>query len=286
MNAPCRTGGWWDAHNHLQDERFGGRQETLIAEAADAGVEAMVVNGSCEADWPQVLALASKNPRVIPSVGYHPWYVPERSPHWKERLITCLEEGRAAVGEIGLDRWKQGLAYDGQEEVFLAQMAVASDRDLPVTVHCLEAWGRLLELLRNGPRARRGFLLHSYGGSAELVPELVRLGAYFGFPGYFLGERKQRQRETFRRIPIERLLVETDAPDQCLPEALDRWRLGDASGRRINHPANLRAVIEGLAAWLGMEVAALGTRTAENARVLFGGLGSQGLRDVVPRSLG
>jgi TatD DNase family protein len=263
---------FYDAHNHLQDDRFGGRQLELLAACAKAGVARMVVNGACEADWPQVLALARQNPLVLPSFGYHPWYLHERTPVWRERLAECLEAVPSAVGEIGLDRWKPGLPYAEQEEVFLAQLALAARRNLPVSIHCLQAWGRLEELLRDHARPARGVVLHSYGGPAEMVPGLARLGAYFSFPGYFLHARKLRQRETFKHVPADRLLVETDAPDQLLPEDRNRWPLTGAEGQALNHPANLVAVYQGLAEVLGEPVADLAARVEENFRRVFGGM--------------
>ena len=263
----------YDAHNHLQDERFGGAQAALLAASGRMGVMRMVVNGSCEADWPQVLVLARVHPLVLPSLGYHPWYVGERTDGWIENLRRRLDEWPAAVGEIGLDRWKPGLAYEGQEEVFVAQLRLAAERELPVSIHCLQAWGRMLELLRTNPRPARGFLLHSYGGSQELVAPLAKLGAYFSFPGYFAHERKARQRETFRHVPPERLLIETDAPDQLLPDALNGHPLADGkSGKPLNHPANLGAVYRCVAGLLGEPVELLAGRMEENFRRLFGGL--------------
>src|SRR5258706_15363205 len=96
---------FYDAHNHFQDGRFGNQQDALIAEARKVGVRKMVVNGSCEEDWPQVLALAKKFPEVIPSFGYHPWYVKERTADWQKTLVNFLDGTPSAVGEIGLDRW-------------------------------------------------------------------------------------------------------------------------------------------------------------------------------------
>ena len=84
----------------------------------------------------------------------------------------------------------------------------------------------------------RGFLLHSYGGSAELVPQLVDLGAYFSFSGYFLHEKKYKTRKAFSHIPSDRLLIETDAPDMLPPEDIISHPL---SGN-LNHPANLTAI--------------------------------------------
>jgi TatD DNase family protein len=262
----------YDAHNHLQDERFGGKQVELIAAAETEGVVRMVVNGACEEDWAQVQALARKFPVAQPSFGYHPWYLHERTERWQSVLVRYLNETpKAVVGEIGLDKWKPGLPYQGQEEVFVWQLRLAAERNVAANIHCLQAWGRMVDLLREGPRPERGFLLHSYGGSAELIAPLAKLGAYFSFPGYYLLERKERQREVFKQIPLERLLVESDAPDQSLPEELNRHPLAAPStGKAINHPANLRVVYEGLAKVRGMAVEALAKQLEENFKRLFG----------------
>lgn len=262
---------FYDAHNHLQDARFAGRQSELLAACASAGIARMVVNGACEADWPDVLALSRQNIMILPSFGCHPWYLGERTPDWLVQLEKFLDVTPGAVGEIGLDRWKPDLPYAGQEEVFLAQLRLATARNLPASIHCLQAWGRLHDLLRENPRPTCGFVLHSFGGSAEMIPAFAKLGAYFSFPGYFLHERKRRQREAFRKVPPERLLIETDAPDQLLPEEKILHPLAAADGRPLNHPANLPAVYAGLAAWLGEPPEPLAARVEENFRRVFGG---------------
>ena len=261
----------YDAHNHLQDDRFGGRTAELLSACDHEGVARMVVNGACEDDWPQVLTLARQYPQVLASFGLHPWYVGERTRDWQKQIARFLDEAPCAVGEIGLDRWKPGLAYEHQEDVFAWQFRLAHERDLPVSIHCLQAWGRLHDLLRELPHLRRGFLLHSYGGPREMVPALAKLGAYFSFPGYFAHERKARQREAFRHVPPDRLLIETDAPDQPLPEALNAYPLrASATGQAINHPANLGAVYRFVAEMLGEPLASLATRVEENFARLFG----------------
>ena len=302
---------FYDAHNHLQDDRFSGRQAELMAACARAGIARMVVNGACEADWPQVLALARQFPlmarvetsniqhptsnaqqtrepgpldvrcsmfdvrcsQILPSFGYHPWYLHERTPDWQKNLVTFLDAVPSAVGEIGLDRWKPDLPYDGQEEVFIAQLRIAAERNLPVSIHCLQAWGRMLEILRSDPRPARGFLLHSYGGPKELVKPFADLGAYFSFPGYYAHERKERQRETFQHVPADRLLIETDAPDQSLPDNLNQFPLTDsATGKPINHPANLAAVYAFAAQLRSVSLEQLAAQVEQNFLRLFGGL--------------
>ena len=260
----------YDAHNHLQDERLALHRASILAALEPEGIARMVVNGSCEEDWPEVLALARQSPRIIPSFGYHPWYVRERTADWKTKLRACLDQAPAAIGEIGLDRWKADGDPGDQEEVFIGQLRLAAERGLPASIHCLQAWGRMLEILRAEPRPKCGFLLHSYGGSRELLEPLAELGAYFSFPGYFAHDRKTRQRETFRHVPPDRLLVETDAPDQLLPDALNSHPLTDASsGRPLNHPANLGAVYTFLAQWLNEPIAALAKRVEDNFQRLF-----------------
>ena len=158
-----------------------------------------------------------------------------------------------------------------QEEVFAWQLRLAAERNLPVSIHCLQAWGRLLEILRAGPRLRCGFLLHSFGGPREMIAPLAELGAYFSLPGYFAHERKARQRETFRHVPPDRLLIETDAPDQLLPAERIQYPLVDpATGKAINHPANLGGVYRFAAELLGESLEALAERVGENFRRLFG----------------
>ena len=297
----------YDAHNHFQDERFGGRQAELISACAHEGIVCMVVNGSGEADWPQVIALAKQFPltqplvtlspsggegrvrgqratgehivrgvslpQILPSFGYHPWYVHERTPAWEQSLVRFLEQVPSAVGEIGLDRWKPDLSYEGQEEVFITQLQLAAERNLPVSIHCLQTWGRMLEILKTEPRPARGFLLHSYGGPKEMVKPFADLGAYFSLPGYYAHERKLRQRETFNHVPPDRLLIETDAPDQSLPAERNRFPLIEpTTGRELNHPANLQAIYEFAAELLGEAPDALAARVEANFLRLFSGL--------------
>ncbi len=298
-----------DAHNHLHDERFSGRQDELIEACRGVGITRMVVNGSSESDWDAVAALARRHPDlVIPAFGVHPWYVHERTPAWKDRLNRLLDDvPGAVVGEIGLDRWilecpptaraavspelatHRAATMAEQVDVFGEQWEIAAERNLPASVHCLQAWGPLADRLRSGPRRACGFLLHSYGGPVEMVGPLAAMGAYFGFPGYFLHARKGRHRETFRAIPEDRLLVETDAPDQRLPvdeelgevlgtaEGMPKaweWAGGEPVARPLNHPANLGRVYHGLAKVRGVQLEALAASIAANFTRLFGAGGS------------
>jgi TatD DNase family protein len=267
---------FYDAHNHLQDGRlYGGGapdQEQVARLLAECGEEqgGMVVNGTSESDWGAVLKLARERSGIIPAIGIHPWFVKERKADWLENFKKTLDANPGCViGEIGLDKWIEGYDLPQQEEVFRAQLGVAAERGLPMAIHCLKAWGRLLEILSSNARPGCGFLLHSYGAAAELVEPLSKLGAYFSVSGYFALPRKRRQFEVFRKVPLERLLIETDAPDMCLPEDLDRFHAQDSNGDRINHPGNLRAIYGEVVALLGMGVEELSGQMEENFKRLF-----------------
>ncbi len=259
----------YDAHNHLQDPRLAGRQEDLLRQSLESGLVRAVVNGSCEADWAAVQQLARSHSEVVPCYGCHPWFLDQRSDEWLAQLEQYLQDPASAVGEIGLDRSKQGLSYDGQEEAFLVQWRLASRLNRPASIHCQHAWGRLMDLVRANPGPQCGWLLHSFGGSQEWIPELHRLGAYFSFSGSFLNPRKTRLRETFRHVPPDRLLIETDAPNQPLVSPLSSHLLQTDQGQILNHPANLRVVYEELARFLGLDPQIMAAQVESNFQRLF-----------------
>lgn len=252
----------FDSHNHLQ--RFADPAR-IIAEARDAGVAGCVVNGTREADWPQVADLARRFPDFVrPAFGLHPWWAHERSPDWLVRLEDMLDRFPAAsIGECGLDGWVDGPPLEVQRAVFLPQLALARRRGLPLTVHALHAWEPLFDALAEEAPPER-FLLHSFGGSAELVKRLTPLGAWFSFSGHFLHPRKAKVVDAFRTVPRDRLLLETDAPDMRPPDDFAPHRAAEG-----NHPANLPAIARGLAARLGTDPESLAALTARNHQRFF-----------------
>ena len=261
-----------DAHNHLHDARLAPHRAAILEQLAQLPIERAVVNGTREDDWDAVASLSREQPFVIPSFGLHPWYVASRTPHWLDELRAHLESHpNAGVGEIGLDRWIEGHDPKVQNEIFLPQLALAAELNRPVTIHCLRAWGALDELMRTHPLPQRGFLLHAYGGPQEMVAGFAKLGGYFSFNAYFLHERKARQREVFRHIPADRLLVETDAPDMRPSDEFTAFPLHDASGKPINHPGHIVLAYEQLAAIRGVPVETLAKQVAENFARLFDG---------------
>ncbi|MEI7910794.1 MAG: TatD family hydrolase [Verrucomicrobiota bacterium] len=257
---------WIDCHNHLHFSGLGDH-EPLLAALRAAGVERCVVNATAEADWEAVAALAAAHPAVVvPAFGIHPWHAPEIGAQWRERLVGLLERfPQAGVGECGLDRCASGAGADLQVPLFLAQVRLARELRRALTIHCVRAWGLLLEALAvEAPPP--GFLMHGYVGSLETARRLLPLGAYFAFSGGGLQPRRAAVLEVFRRLPPERIVLETDAPEMLPPPAFVSHPLAGAR----NHPANLPAIGGGLARALGMRAEDLAELTTRNARACFG----------------
>jgi TatD DNase family protein len=264
----------YDAHNHLHDARLNSlNRGAVVAELAKFGLQRMVVNGTEPEDWTAVETLARALPEVVmPSYGVHPWRVAEAGNDWFPRLQRMLDRARGPVGigEVGLDRWIEDPAVELQETIFRAQLRLAAERNLPLTIHCLRAWGPLVQILREEELPARGFLIHSVGASPETIRELSFLGAYFSVSGPFGDPAKLKYQEALRAIPPDRLLIETDAPDMLPPPELRLASVVDAeTGKELCHPFNLLCTYVFVREFLGLEDAELLLQVHENFHRFF-----------------
>ncbi|MDD5707727.1 MAG: TatD family hydrolase [Kiritimatiellae bacterium] len=260
----------FDAHAHLQDERLVCCRQAVLTAAAAAGVEAVCCCGSMPGDWDAVARLAVEcvQPRLTPAFGVHPWYVGKLPPDWLDRLDACLAaDPSAAVGEIGLDGVRGASQRDLQRAVLTAQLELAARRGRCVVLHGARAWGELCGVL--APYASRlpGFIAHSFGGSLEIMRDLVKWGGCISFSGTVCNPEATRVRAAAVQAPSDRLLVETDAPDLLPPGGVPAG--SDAAGR-LNQPANLVGVVASLAALRGVPAADIAALTSRNAGMVLG----------------
>ena len=251
----------FDCHNHIQDERLSDNLAGILARAQNAGVVKMGVKGCCEADWPRVIRIMQTCPGIYPSFGIHPLEIGGRSAEW----LACLEAllltyPQAGVGEIGIDHAVESRNHAEQEAVFIAQLELARRLDRPVSIHCRQAWGRLIELLDAFGELPCGMLIHCFGGSAEVATELVKRGGYISFSGSITRPNNRKAGPAICAVPKDRILIETDAPD-ILPS--------DAEGT-LNEPANLRWVLKKAAELSGLGELELAELTFRNAERFFG----------------
>ena len=238
-----------DAHCHLQVPELAPHLPMLWPELEQLNIHRLVVNGMSEADWPEVAKLAAEHSCILPSFGLHPWCVKERCAEWLDRLreIVAQHPG-CGLGEFGLDNWIRDADPADQLLVFREHIKLAAAQNLAASIHCIQAWGVLWNEVRSLAMPERGFLIHAYGGSAEMVRGFADYGAYFSFSPYFMHPAKGSKREAFRQVPLDRLLIETDAPALWPPEELNRHLITHPdTGETINHPANLIVALEGLA---------------------------------------
>lgn len=214
----------------------------MVAEMQAAGIVGCVVNATREADWEAVAALAREFPGyVFPAYGIHPWYADTAEKGWEERLRERLvADPTASVGEVGVDGWVESPGMEAQFGVFVKQAEIAEELGRAMTVHCLKAWEPLFEAMDCAAAWPEKYLMHSFGGSAEIAERLVKKGAWFSFSGHFLHPRKAKVLEVFRKLPDDRILLETDAPDMMPPEEFIGFPLAEG----VNHPANLRQIAE------------------------------------------
>ncbi len=275
----------YDAHQHFHFDQLTPRRAALVRDLASIGLQGAVVNGTNEEEWPVVAALAKEYRWIIPSFGIHPWDCGNRTKNWHAELSTqLLAHPAAGVGEIGLDRWIiDGVKPDDprlaglriapleeQSEVLAAQLRLAAELNRAASIHCVQAFGALADVLRATQRPARGFLIHGYGGPAEMIPEFVKLGAYFSFNIELLQPRLAARLANFKNIPADRLLVETDAPTKPPPDDRNRFPLPPAAdGSPVNHPANIAVAYEALAELRGLPLEALAALVEKNFTRLF-----------------
>lgn len=248
-----------DCHLHLQDPRLLPWAGEIMESVRSAGITTLVVNGTRPEDWPLVRDLALRFPELIPSYGLHPWFVGSETETWLGELESFLrDDTRACVGEIGLDRWSRNTDPARQREVFVEQLLLAESLERSVTIHCLKAWGTLLDLVRE-IRPRMPFLLHSYGGPPGMIEPFADLGAFFSLSGYFFRKDKTDKLATFAEVPLDRLLIETDAPDMSPPPGMLDFHIPCEVAKEAkaipNHPANLRPIHQAASALLRMDPA-------------------------------
>ena len=260
-----------DNHIHLQDEAFIEDLDALLDQGRQAGVARFCCNGTSPVDWPLVAQIASDHSDVIPSFGVHPWMVNELESNWFENLCNFLDIHPAAIGEIGLDRWITPRDEALQETIFRKQLQLAQKRSLPVSVHCLRAWDWLLKIFKEETLPEK-ILIHAFGGSKELINPLLDKGCYFSFGGSLFRKEKEKLRQAFTAVPLERLMLETDAPDIPPPKSLNVNKTIKRKGQLRNEPANLRAFLTNGAELLNMPAASLAEVLWKNAEDFWGDL--------------
>lgn len=249
-----------DSHAHLTDRKLMSDLQGVLERAAEAELEAIVTVGADPADNRAVAKLVADTPRIFGTVGVHPHdakVVTEDVLAEMAELATA--ERIVAIGETGLDFYRDLSPRDRQEIVFAQQIQLARELDLPLVVHSRDAHERTMAILERESGGEVRGVMHCFSGDRAIADRVLELGMYIGIAGPVTYPNARGLREVVRHVPLERLLVETDCP-YLTPQ---KYR-----GKR-NEPAYVMYVAEAVAEVRERSFDEVARMTTENAKKLF-----------------
>jgi len=259
----------YDTHCHLDSPRYVGDQDDIVARARAAGVRAILTCGTDERSSQQAVALAARHGDVLAAVGVHPHEahasgLASDDPGTRQAALDALEalagkRGVVAIGEIGLDHHYDFSPRPTQAAALRQQLALAAELGLPVILHTREADVELRAIVDQAPDTIRG-VMHCFLSDQAMATWALARGLYLGFGGAVTFKNAQHVQEIVTQVPLDRILIETDAPYM----APHPYR-----GKR-NEPAYVGLVAERIAQLRGCETAEIAQRTFDNAVRLFG----------------
>jgi len=251
----------FDTHAHLDEEAFHPDRPETVQNAIDAGVETILSIGITAESSQRAVDLAATFENVFAVVGIQPNYVAQMKPNdWELIETLSTAEKVVGIGETGLDRYWDYAPIELQQEYFRKHIQLSRNRDLPFVIHCREAEADVIELLQqeaNGVPFKG--IMHSFCGSPEMAVACLDLGLHISFAGMLTFKKNDELRETARQIPLDRLLVETDAP-YLAPVPM--------RGKR-NEPAFVKYTCACLAELHQKTTEEMAEITTANARALF-----------------
>lgn len=253
---------YFDTHAHLDQDNFDQDRDEVLARAQAAGVNDIIAMGVTAASSKACVALANRYSGVHAAVGIQPNYVHEAQPDdWPAVVELARQPNVVALGETGLDRYWDDAPFDLQQDYFDRHLRLSQETGLPFIVHMRECEQDILVMLREA--AKRGPLsgiMHSFTGPPDMAAECVELGLYISFAGMVTYKKSDALRATSTTVPLDRLLIETDAP-YLSPEPVRKIRR--------NEPAHVVHTCQCLADARHLPVGEVAAATTANAKRLF-----------------
>jgi TatD DNase family protein len=247
-----------DSHCHIDFNDFDADRNEVIQRAQQLGVEKIIVPGVQRTRWDRVRDCCDAYPALYPCYGLHPYFIAEHHRDDIDALARYIEQHRpVAIGECGLDFFLKQLDREQQHFYFEQQLDIALQADLPVVIHARKSSEAVIDAIKQRPGLRG--MIHSYSGSYQQAVKLIDLGFYLSFGGPVTFEKSTRLRGLVSQLPLDSILVETDAPDQ--PGQM-------ANGQR-NEPAFIAEVVEQIAQLHHTDINRVAAITTENAKALF-----------------
>jgi len=249
-----------DSHAHLEMPEFKKDLEEVIQRAKDSGVQYIFTVGTEKADWNQTLDISHRYPSLYAILGIHPHHAKKMDPETYPLLRDlCKDEKVKAVGEIGLDFFRNLSPKEVQLRRFREQIGLAKELGLPIVVHDREAHQETLEILKSEGAKECGGIIHCFSGDYEMARACIDMGFYISIPGSITFKNAGGLREVVEKIPLDVILVETDAPF-LTPEPF--------RGKR-NEPAFVRYTAKKIAEVKKIAFDRVAEATGENALKVF-----------------
>ncbi len=254
-----------DSHCHIDGEAFDADRDEIVERAKAAGVKMMLTVGTGnphDGEIERAVKCAEEYENVFASVGVHPHDAKLYNDAAEKHLIELTKREKVvAWGEIGLDFYYEHSPRDVQREVFIKQIRVAKDLDLPIIIHSRDADDETVKILMQECSGEnfRGGIMHCFGGTAQMAQSLMKIGFLISFAGNVTFKKAENLRDAARIVPLEKLLIETDCPFLApLPHR----------GKR-SEPAFVVNTAQFLADFYGIEVEELANRTTQNFTEFF-----------------
>lgn len=258
---------FFDTHCHFDFDDFDHDRDHLWRACKEQGINHLLIPGVQASQWSRMQRLCAENSGLYFAVGLHPcWLSGNIDQHSRGTQLSALRsalidqlntDNCIAIGECGLDQYIDGDA-ELQEAVLACHLEIAQQYDKPILLHCRRAHNQMLRCLKAFP-LKRGGILHAYSGSREQAEQYWQMGFYLGIGGTITYDRANKTRNAVQGLPLEALVLETDAPDMPL---------NGQQGRR-NTPLNIREIAQTLAHLRGDSLDAIAQQTTANAKKLF-----------------
>jgi len=248
-----------DTHCHLDFEVFNADREQVLQEAHDVGLIGIIVPGTHRQGWHNLLSVCSAHEELYPALGLHPMFLEQHHESDIEKLEQMIDQTRpVAIGEIGLDYRNSERNESQQKYYFEQQILLARKKGLPVILHILKAHDQALKILRKNPVC--GGTVHAFNGSLQQAEQYIDLDFKLGFGGMLTYERSSKLRKLATELPLESIVVETDAPDMTVSQ----------HQYQRNSPAYLSYCLQALAEVRDEAPEVIAAQTTKNAISIFG----------------
>ena len=201
-----------DTHCHINDQMFNGEVDQIVSNFLSAGVENAITIGCSPESNREVIELSNKYDAVYCAVGVHPDDCDKYNKEELEQMLINRNKKLVAVGEIGLDYYHSKENREEQIKVFESQIELANKYNLPIVIHCRNAYGDMLEILKKYAPFKHGAVMHCYSGSLEFAREIIKLGIKISFTGTVTYRNAKNVQEVALNLPLDSFFFETDSP--------------------------------------------------------------------------